>query len=312
MTKKQLTRAGFVAQGLLFVSTAYSGQQEPDTLQIWTIDDDKGLIASKRSDTSILYSIEHSDAATNNNAGIQQLASPKVELNSMAKTFVAGYLKENEETLKKVQERSASWFKIFDNILASKGLPLELKYLAVIESKLKTHAVSHCGAVGPWQIMPVTARELCLKVSSKIDERKNIYKSTRAAASYLKDLHKIFDDWLLVIAAYNAGPGTVLKAIKKSGSRNFWKLQYHLPLETRLHVKRFIGAHYFFQEEGSETVLTKYELQAYQKKVNEFLAMRKSIELPPEMVTIEISDTRITETSLSIPNYENIETNKEK
>ncbi|HEU0110553.1 MAG TPA: lytic transglycosylase domain-containing protein [Flavisolibacter sp.] len=310
MTKKLLTRAGFVAQGLLLVSTAYGGQQQPDTLQIWTINQDNGLIASKRSDTSIIYSIEQRDAA--NNASMQQLASPKVELNSMAKKFVAGYLEENEETLKKVQQRSGSWFKIFDNILAAKGLPLELKYLAVIESKLKTNAVSHCGAVGPWQIMPVTARELGLKVNSKIDERKSIYKSTRAAADYLKDLYKIFDDWLLVIAAYNAGPGTVLKAIKNSGSRNFWKLQYHLPLETRLHVKRFIGAHYFFQEEGSETVLTKYELLAYQKKVNEFLAMRKQVELPQEMISIEITDSRIVETPLSIPTYENIETNKEK
>jgi membrane-bound lytic murein transglycosylase D len=100
-----------------------------------------------------------------------------------------------------------------------------LKYLAVIESELKPTATSWVGAVGPWQLMPATARLLGLKVSHKVDERTNYQKSTHAAAIYLKDLYTEFGDWLLVIAAYNGGAGNVYSAIRKSGSRNFWKLR---------------------------------------------------------------------------------------
>ena len=191
-------------------------------------------------------------------------------MNPKAVTFVNSYLKTNTEALQKVKERSGRYFKIIDGVLKKNNLPLELKYLAVIESELKATAVSRVGAVGPWQLMPATARLLGLKVSKHIDERTHYYKSTVAVCKYLKDLYAEFGDWLLVIAAYNGGPGTVYKAIKKSGSRNFWYLQYYLPAETRGHVKRFIGAHYFFEQEGSETTLTKSELFAYKKALADY------------------------------------------
>ena len=144
-------------------------------------------------------------------------------------------------------------------------MPLQLKYLAVVESKLKTTAVSRVGATGLWQFMPSTAKRMGLKITSKYDERKNAYKSTVAAAKYLTLLHGYLNDWLLVVAAYNSGLGNVYKAIKKSGSRDFWKLQHHLPAETRLHVKRFIGTHSYFEKEVSLVVLTKAEVNAYIK-----------------------------------------------
>ncbi len=146
-----------------------------------------------------------------------------------------------------------------DAILVSYKLPKELKYLAVIESRLHTSAVSWAGAVGPWQLMPATARVLGLKVNRKVDERTNYIKSTHAAAKYLNDLYDQFGDWLLVIAAYNGGAGNVLKAIRKSGSRNFWDLQYYLPTESRNHVKKFIGTHYIFEGQGGLCTLTKKE-----------------------------------------------------
>jgi membrane-bound lytic murein transglycosylase D len=99
--------------------------------------------------------------------------------------------------------------------------------------------------------MPTTAREIGLKINGKYDERTHFYKSTVAAAKYLKSLYGYFGDWLLVLAAYNSGPGTVFKAIHKSGTRNFWALQAFLPAESRGHVKRFIATHYFFEEQGS-------------------------------------------------------------
>jgi membrane-bound lytic murein transglycosylase D len=150
---------------------------------------------------------------------------------------------------------------MMDEVLAKHNLPTELKYLSVIESELKSNATSWVGAKGPWQFMPGTARELGLKVNGKVDERKDFAKSTEAAAKYLNNLHGIFNDWLLVIASYNCGPGPVLSAIKKSGSRNFWALQNYLPTESRNHVKKFIATHYIMQGEGSLTTLTKAETE---------------------------------------------------
>lgn len=153
------------------------------------------------------------------------------------------------------------YFNTIDNILVKYNLPKELKYLAVIESELKPTATSWVGAVGPWQLMPETARILGLTVNKKVDERKNYQKSTKAAAMHLKDLYNEFGDWLLVIAAYNGGAGNVYSAIRKSGSRNFWKLQYYLPAESRNHVKKFIATHYIFEGQGGLTTLTKQEIE---------------------------------------------------
>lgn len=223
------------------------------------------------SDTgSVETSTDSSIRLVNTTSSEAFMSEPKVRMNSKATTFVANYLKTNNEALVKIKKRSAPYFKIIESVLTKYNLPLELKYLAVVESELKAKAVSRVGAVGPWQLMPQTARWLGLKVTSSYDERTHYYKSTVAAAKYLKCLYAEFGDWLLVIAAYNGGAGTVNKAIKKAGSKNFWFLQYHLPAETRGHVKRFIGAHYYFEEEGSETTLTKTELAAHQKLVMEY------------------------------------------
>jgi membrane-bound lytic murein transglycosylase D len=123
--------------------------------------------------------------------------------------------------------------------------------------------------------MPTTARDLGLKVSRGYDERKNYYKSTRAAALYLRDLYNELGDWLLVIAAYNGGTNNVYRAIKKSGSRNFWDMQYYLPLETRLHVKKFIGTQYTFEGQGSITTLTKQEATEQLPGSSQYVFTRK-------------------------------------
>lgn len=165
--------------------------------------------------------------------------------------FVHAYIKNNDDCLLTVKHRSEGPFAIIDSVLNHYGLPLELKYLAVIESELKSTARSRVGAKGPWQLMPQTAHELGLKVNRRSDERVNYYKSTRAAARYLKDLHREFKDWLLVLAAYNGGPVPVYRAIHKAHSRNFWVLQRYLPRESRLHVKKFIATAYYFENSDS-------------------------------------------------------------
>jgi membrane-bound lytic murein transglycosylase D len=182
-----------------------------------------------------------------------------VKLNPKALNFIQDYMKENWDELQLVRTTGGPYFNLIEGILTQYDLPKELKYLAVIESNLKSSAVSRVGAVGPWQLMPQTARDLGLKVNKNVDERRNYYKSTRAAALYLRDLYNQLGDWLLVIAAYNTGTNNVYHAIRRSGSRNFWDLQYYLPAESRIHVKKFIGTQYVFEGQGSVTTLTRDE-----------------------------------------------------
>jgi membrane-bound lytic murein transglycosylase D len=181
------------------------------------------------------------------------------QLNPLAINFVEDYIVSHSKMLEALKDKARPYFDMMDAVLVKHGLPKELKYLAVIESQLKSGATSWAGAVGPWQFMPATGRLMGLKVNRKIDERRDIYKSTHAASRYLTRLYSLYGDWLLVIAAYNGGPGKVNSAIKRSGSRDFWTLQKYLPAESRKHVKKFIATHYIMEGEGGITTLTKKE-----------------------------------------------------
>lgn len=174
------------------------------------------------------------------------------QVNPYAENYMQDYLKVHGKYLQNLKRNSLSYFNYIDGILSQYGLPKELKYLAVIESDLKSNALSVAGARGPWQFMDYTAREYGLKVNRYVDDRTDYYKSTNAAAKYLLSLYKDLKDWLLVIAAYNGGPGRVYTAIKKSGSRNFWSLQYYLPEESRNHVKKFIATHYMMESNSAD------------------------------------------------------------
>jgi len=176
------------------------------------------------------------------------------QINPNAETYIQDYMRHHAKHLTNMKGWGQPYFSLIENILVQYGLPKELKYIAVIESNLNPAATSPVGAGGPWQFMPYTAREFGLTVSSYIDDRRDYYKSTHAAAKYLLTLYKQMHDWLLVMAAYNGGPGRVYSAMKKSGSKNFWSLQYYLPEESRTYVKRFIATHYVM--EGGAGVTT--------------------------------------------------------
>lgn len=191
-------------------------------------------------------------------------------LNRHVKQFVKTYIQENKENLYKIGQRSNSPFVIIDSVFKGYGLPVQLKYLAVVESELKTRAVSKVGAAGPWQLMPATARILGLKINSRHDERKDYYKSTRAAARFLKDLHEEYGDWLLVFAAYNGGEGAVNSAIKQSGSKNFWMLRRYLPEETREYVNKFIATCFYFEGAYSPVLLSKTDNLSYMNSPKSF------------------------------------------
>ena len=182
-----------------------------------------------------------------------------VQLNPRAISFVQDYMDKHNKHLEQMKDWGKPYFDMMEGVLIAHGLPGELKYLAVIESNLRSYAVSWAGAVGPWQFMPGTAKRMGLKVGYSFDERTDYYKSTHAAARYLTELYSVYGDWLLVIAAYNGGVGNVNHAIKKSGSRNFWSLQNYLPTESRNHVKKFIATHYIMEGNGGITTSTKDE-----------------------------------------------------
>lgn len=181
------------------------------------------------------------------------------QLNPLAVNFVEDYIDSHSKMLENLKSKARPYFDRIDAILVKYGLPKELKYLAVIESQLKTNARSWAGAVGPWQLMPATGRNLGLRINRSVDERRDMVKSTHAASRYLTSLYALYGDWLLVIAAYNGGPGKVNAAIKRSGSRDFWALQKFLPAESRKHVKKFIATHYIMEGSGGLTTLTKKE-----------------------------------------------------
>jgi membrane-bound lytic murein transglycosylase D len=185
-----------------------------------------------------------------------------VELHPQAVSFVKEYIREQGKELEKMKTWAKPYFDLYDTILSSFGIPKELKYLSVIESHLVPELVSWAGAAGPWQIMPDEAKRFGLRTSGSIDERMDFSKSTVAAALLLKELYGKFGDWLLVVAAYNGGAGSVRKAIRKSGSRDFWALQYYLPEETRNHVKKFIATHYVFKGSGGPVTMTAAEREA--------------------------------------------------
>ncbi|MEL6667421.1 MAG: transglycosylase SLT domain-containing protein [Bacteroidota bacterium] len=140
--------------------------------------------------------------------------------------------------------RAARFFPIFEQELTAAAMPDAIKYLTVPESALRPWAISEVGAAGLWQLMPGTARELGLRVDSLIDERQDLRLSTRAGLAYLAKQYDRFEDWTLALAAYNCGPGGVLRAIRRSGSKNYWRMRRYLPRETRNYLPNYIAAVY--------------------------------------------------------------------
>ncbi len=183
--------------------------------------------------------------------------------NPIVKLHIQSYLKQSPRYLFKMLGMTDYYFPIFEEILAKNGLPLELKYLPIVESSLNARAESWMGAKGLWQFMYHTAKGTDLMVSSYVDERSDPHLSTEAACRYLKKLHGIYDDWFLALAAYNGGPGNVNKAIRiAGGKRDYWSIRKYLPTETQRYVPRFIAVNYLLshqQEHGLGKVQPKFD-----------------------------------------------------
>lgn len=150
--------------------------------------------------------------------------------------------------ISRLQASNKAHFKLIENIMNKHSVPREMKALAIIESAMNCNAVSPVGAVGTWQFMEGTAKMMGLRVDQEVDERRDFYKSTNAAAKYLKRLHSMFHDWLLVIASYNCGPAPVLRAINSGKGRSFWDIKPKLPKETQNHVMAFIATNAYLDK----------------------------------------------------------------
>lgn len=165
--------------------------------------------------------------------------------NNVVQKFIDRYSNELRNAVGIMLGASNFYMPIFEQALETYSLPLELKYLPVIESGLNPKAVSRVGATGLWQFMLATAKNYGLEINSLLDERCDPIKSSYAAANYLSDLYRIFGDWNLVIAAYNCGPDKLTQAIHRAGgSKDYWKIYPYLPRETRGYVPAFIAANY--------------------------------------------------------------------
>jgi len=193
---------------------------------------------------------------------IQRLQSMQsavsLSYNNTVKNFIAMYTVRKPKQVAVMLGLANYYFPMFEEALAKYGLPMELKYLPIIESALNPGANSVASAVGLWQFMYGTGKMYKLEISTFVDERRDPLKATDAAVRYLRDLYNIYNDWHLVIAAYNCGPGNVNKAIKRSGNaRDYWKIYYKLPKETRGYVPAFIAANYAMNFYQSHNIFPK-------------------------------------------------------
>lgn len=188
------------------------------------------------------------EATTRQRLAVLDAATPfDLVYNSVVQSYIDLYAVRKREMTSRMLGLAELYFPVFEQQLDRYGIPLEMRYLAVVESALNPAARSHAGAVGLWQFMLPTGRLYGLKADSYMDERHDVYKSTEAACRYLKHLHGIYKDWELALAAYNCGPGNVNKAIRRSGGeKDYWKIYDYLPRETRGYVPAFIAVNYIF------------------------------------------------------------------
>lgn len=171
-----------------------------------------------------------------------------IQYNQGLENIIKSFLKNRKRSFERLMAISEYYFPMFEETFAKQNVPLEIKYLAIVESALNPKAVSKMGATGIWQFMYHTGKQYNLKIDSYVDERSDPLKATAAAAQYMSNMFSIFGDWELVLASYNSGPGNVSKAIRRSGGQqNFWSIKNHLPKETQGYVPAFLATMYLYE-----------------------------------------------------------------
>jgi len=237
-------------------------------------------------------SVPDFDSATYVNRFIElNKKSPfSIVYNRYTKSYVNLYAKRRKRIIAKMLGLAPVYFPIFEENLDKYDIPLELKYLAIVESALNPKAKSRVGATGLWQFMYRTGKMYGLEVTSYYDERSDVYKSTDAACRYLKDLYGMYNDWDLALAAYNCGPGNVNKAIRRSGGKKtFWEIMNFLPRETRGYVPAFVAVNYVMNYASEHNIypvkpdITCFKVDTVGVKENvSFAQLSESLDIPME------------------------------
>jgi membrane-bound lytic murein transglycosylase D len=238
-------------------------------------------------DEEVAYSLS-SDVVKKRLAKLDARSPFQIEYNPALENTIKAFLKNRKKAFERLMAISEYYFPMFEEHLAKYNIPMELKYLAIVESALNPTAKSRVGASGLWQFMYPTGKQYNLEVNSYVDERYDPLKATEAACQYLSNLYGIFGDWSLVLASYNAGPGNVSKAIRRSGgSQNYWNIRKNLPRETANYVPAFLATMYLYEyrkEHGlqpKKAVITYFETDTIQiKKQVSFKQISELLDIP--------------------------------
>ncbi|MGA9636916.1 LysM peptidoglycan-binding domain-containing protein [Flavobacterium sp.] len=200
----------------------------------------------------------------------------RIQYNEQLENVIKSYLKYRKKSYERLMAVSDFYFPLFEEAFAKKNVPLEVKYLSIVESALNPKAVSRVGATGLWQFMYQTGKEYNLNVDSYVDERSDPLKASEAAADYMARMYRIFGDWELVLASYNSGPGNVSKAIRRSGGKqNFWDIKRHLPQETQGYVPAFLATMYIFEYHKEHGIVP--DVNALKLYATDTIAVRKEM-----------------------------------
>lgn len=198
-----------------------------------------------------------------------------LEYNEYVQTYIDLYM-QNRDEMGQVIGLSKYYFPIYEKAFRDAGIPEEIKFLSIVESKLDPNAVSRVGATGPWQFMFTTAKLYGLNMDSYVDERRDPIQATYAAAAYLKDAYQEFGDWLLAIASYNCGKSNVERAVEKAGANDFWSARQYLPTETRGYVPAFIAMNYvmhYFNKHNIVPQACNFSLKTDTVMVKKYVAL---------------------------------------
>ncbi|MDR6969163.1 membrane-bound lytic murein transglycosylase D [Flavobacterium arsenatis] len=232
-----------------------------------------------------------------------------IEYNPGLENLIKSFLKNRKQAFARQMALSEYYFPVFEEALARKNVPLEIKYLAIVESALNPKAVSRVGATGLWQFMLQTGKEYNLNVDSYVDERSDILKSSEAAAQYMVNMHRIFGDWELVLASYNSGAGNVAKAIRRSGGKqNFWNIKDYLPKETQAYVPAFLATMYIYEYHKEHGIVPNRAIVKHFETDTIMIKKQMSFKQISDLVDIPVSQLQLLNPSYKmnvVPVYSN-------
>lgn len=232
-----------------------------------------------------------------------------IEYNPGLENLIKSFLKNRKKSFERQMALSEYYFPVFEEALARKNVPLEIKYLAIVESALNPKAVSRVGATGLWQFMLQTGKEYNLNVDSYVDERSDILKSSEAAAQYMVNMHRIFGDWELVLASYNSGAGNVAKAIRRSGGKqNFWNIKNYLPRETQAYVPAFLATMYIYEYHKEHGIVPNRAIVKHFETDTIMIKKQMSFKQISDLVDIPVSQLQLLNPSYKmnvVPVYSN-------